>query len=160
MLCFTLKTKNSQMWTFLISAVLNDEKAWDTLLLENMGNNFETFKQCIQNSSSLKKKTTKKTQIYIYIYILYETFWQRLLAQRPHIQWGGASRRKAILRIRSPKFIFPFQYEPEYPRTPAPTPITPTHHMLQGIHIIKEAPMGEMKAVVSISFGWHVSIAD
>lgn len=34
------------------------------------------------------------------------------------------------------------------------------YHMLPGIHIIKGAPMGQSKAVVSISFRWHVSIAD
>lgn len=34
------------------------------------------------------------------------------------------------------------------------------YHMLQGIHIIKAAPVGRQTAVVSISFRWHVSIGD
>lgn len=32
--------------------------------------------------------------------------------------------------------------------------------MLQGIHTITAAPVGRQKAIVSISFRWHVSIGD
>lgn len=40
------------------------------------------------------------------------------------------------------------------------SPFSGTYHMLQVIHTIMAACVGRRRAIVSISFGWHVSIGE
>ena len=41
-----------------------------------------------------------------------------------------------------------------------PPPIRELYHMLQGIHTITAAPVDRQRAILSISFRWHVLIGD